>query len=71
MGTLQQSQETRVRLLEKDPLQRETGIHATVLAWKIPQRNLAGYIPWGCKESDRPERVNNRKKPNSSVTGSG
>ena len=23
------------------------------------QRNLAGYSPWGCKESDRNEQLNN------------
>ena len=25
--------------------------HSSILAWKIPQRSLAGYSPWCCKES--------------------
>ena len=25
------------------------------------QRSLAGYSPWGCKESDTTERLNNNK----------
>ena len=29
------------------------GNHCSILAWKIPgQRSLAGYSPWGSKESD-------------------
>ena len=31
--------------------------HSTILAWKIPQRSLAGYSPWGYKESDTTERL--------------
>ena len=23
--------------------------HSSSLAWKIPQRSLAGYRPWGCR----------------------
>ena len=35
--------------------------HSIVLAWKIPpgQRSLEGYSPWGHKESDMTERLNN------------
>ena len=31
------------------------------LAWRIPwtDRSLAGYSPWGCKESDMPEQLDN------------
>jgi len=36
-------------------------IHSNILAWRIPmdrgQRSLAGYSPWGCKESDTTERL--------------
>ena len=24
----------------------------SILDWEIPQRSLAGYSPWGCKELD-------------------
>ena len=30
--------------------------HSGVLAWRIPQRSLAGYSPWSCKESDTTEQ---------------
>ena len=30
-------------------------IHSNILAWTIPQRSLAGYTPWDCKESDATE----------------
>ena len=29
--------------------------HSNILAWK--KRSLAGYSPWGRKESDMPERM--------------
>ena len=33
-----------------------------ILAWKIPwQSKLAGYSPWGCKESDMTEHTNTHK----------
>ena len=32
--------------------------HASILFWKIPwTESLAGYSPWGCKESDTTERI--------------
>ena len=32
--------------------------HSSILAWKIPwTRNLAGYSPWGHKDSDTTERL--------------
>jgi len=41
-------QETRVQSLEK-----EMATHSSVLAWEIPwTEELAGYSPWGQKESD-------------------
>ena len=30
--------------------------HPSILAWRIPwTEELAGYSPWGCKESDTTE----------------
>ena len=31
--------------------------HSSVLAWE--QRSLVGSSPWGCKESDMTEQLNN------------
>ena len=33
--------------------------HSRVLGWKIPwtEESMAGYSPWGCKESDTTERL--------------
>ena len=40
----------------EDPLQEGIATHSSFLAWKIPrQRSLAGYRPWGPKESDMTE----------------
>ena len=47
-------QETLVESLGwEDPLEKRMAIHSNILAWRIHgQRNLVGYSPWGCKESD-------------------
>ena len=39
------------------PLEEEMATHSRILAWEIPgtERSLAGYSPWGCKESDMTE----------------
>ena len=38
---------------QEDPLEEEIATHSSILAWKIPWTEyLAGYNPWGCKESD-------------------
>ena len=29
--------------------------HSSILTWRIPQRSLVGYSPWGCKELDMTE----------------
>ena len=52
-------QETQVRSLGlEDPLEKEMATHSSILVWRIPgQRNLAGYSPWGCIESDRAEQL--------------
>ena len=53
-------QETRVQSLgQEDPLEKEMATHSNILAWKIPWTEEPGrlYSPWGCKESDRTERL--------------
>ena len=43
------------RLLEK-----EMAIHSSILAWEIPWTEVPGdYSPWGHKESDMTEQLNN------------
>ena len=51
------TQETQVQSLgREDPLEKEMATHSSTLAWKIHEwRILAGYSPWGCKESDTTE----------------
>ena len=47
----------------EDPLEKETATHSNILAWKIQGwRNLAGYGPWGHKESDMTERLHSPLK---------
>ena len=29
----------------EDPLEKEMATHSSMLAWKLPQRSLAGYSP--------------------------
>ena len=53
-------QETWVWSLDwEDPLEKEMATHSSVLAWRIPHeyRSLAGYSPWGRRESDTTERL--------------
>ena len=46
-------QETQVRSLgQVVPLEKEMATDSIILAWKIPQRSLAGYSPWSHKELD-------------------
>ena len=46
--------ETWVQSLgEEDPLEKEMATYSSIRAQKpYGQRSLAGYSPWGCKESD-------------------
>ena len=45
---------------QEDPLEKEMAAHSTILAWESHgQRSLAGYSPWGLKESDMTQRLNN------------
>ena len=42
----------------EDPLEKGMAAHSSTLAWRIPwQRSLAGYSPWGCKQSDTTEQL--------------
>ena len=46
----------------EDPLEKEMATPSSILAWKSPgQRSLAGYSPWGRKESDTTEQQNNKR----------
>ena len=47
-------QETWVRSVGgEDPLEKDLTTHSSIIAWRTHgQRNLAGYSPWGCTESD-------------------
>ena len=46
--------ETQVQSLDgEDPLEKEMAIHSSILAGESHgQRSLAGYSPWGRKESN-------------------
>ena len=52
-------QETWVQVLGgEDPLEQSMALHSSILAWKIPwTESLAGYGPWGRKESDTTKRL--------------
>ena len=41
---------------QEDPLEKGMATHSSILAWESHgQRSLAGYSPWGHKESDTTE----------------
>ena len=45
-------------ILKSRDMEKEMATHSSILAWKSHgQRNLVGYSPWGCKESDMTERL--------------
>ena len=49
---------------QEDPLEEGMGTHSSILAWKIHgERSLAGYSPWGRKESDATEPAHTRALP--------
>ena len=57
---VQEVQETRVRSLGwKDPLEQETAICSSILAWRIPWTEEPGGLHslWGHRESDLTERL--------------
>ena len=42
---------------QEDPLEKVIATHSNILAWRIPQKSLADYSPWGHKESDITKRL--------------
>ena len=55
----------QVRSLDwEDPLEKEVAIHSSIFSPEesYGQRSLAGYSPWGHKESDTTERLNNKDR---------
>jgi len=42
----------------EDPLEEGTATHSSILREFHGQRNLAGYSPWGRKESNMTEMMN-------------
>ena len=57
-------QEIQVQSLgQEDPLEKEMATHSSVFAWGVPgTEELVGYSPWGLKESDMTEQLNNDSK---------
>ena len=55
--------ETWVQSLgQEDPLEKEMANHSSILAWEIPwKEGPGGYSPWGCKELDTSEQLNNNQ----------
>ena len=50
----------------EDPLEKGLATHSSILAGEFHgQRNLAGYSPRSCKESDATERLTHRQYTNS------
>ena len=42
----------------EDPLEKGKATHCSIMVWRIPgTEDLAGYSPWGNKESDMTERL--------------
>ena len=54
-------QEMQVQSLgQENPLEKEMATQSGILAWEIPwTENLVGYSPWGCKELDMTQQLNN------------
>ena len=45
--------ETQIQSLSgEDTLEKGMATHSSILAWRIPQRSLVGYSPWGHEELD-------------------
>ena len=54
----QEIQEMQVQSLPEDPLSKEVATYSSILARKShEQRSLAGYSPWGCKDSNTTEHT--------------
>ena len=49
---------TWVRSMDwEDPLEEGMATHSSILAWRIPMDSVAGYSPWGGKESDTTKQL--------------
>ena len=61
LPAMQKAQEAQVPSLgREDPLEKGMASHSSILAWRLPwTEGPAGYYPWGLKESDTTERLNN------------
>ena len=61
--------ETRVQSLGwEDPLEKKMATHSNVSPRESHgQKSLVGYSPWGCKESDMTQRLNNNNSNNNLV----
>ena len=43
---------------QEDPLEKGMATYSSIPAWRIPwTEEPGGYSPWGCKESDKTERL--------------
>ena len=49
---------------QEDPLEKEMAPHSSILAWRIPWTERAGYSPQGHKESDTTEQLHFNRKNN-------
>ena len=75
VNNLPAMEKAQVRSLrQEDPLEEEMTIHSWIVeilpgeshGW----RSLAGYSPWGCKESDTTQQLIHLRPPKFHVTGS-
>ena len=48
---------------QDDSLEMEMATHSSILAWEVPWTEESGdYSPWGQKESDTTEQLNDNNK---------
>ena len=48
---------------QDDSLEMEMATHSSILAWEVPWTEGSGdYSPWGQKESDTTEQLNDNNK---------
>ena len=46
---------------QEDLLEKEMATYSTILVWEIPwTEETGGYSPWGQKESETTQRLNNK-----------
>ena len=45
---IREIRKTQVQFVcQEGPLEEEMEVHSRIFAWKVPQRSLVGYSPWG------------------------